>query len=295
MKMKKYLSIVVLALTALFLGGCDYALFAPEGYIGVGIRNYMFATVFAMLIVVIPTIAMTIYFAIKYRKGKGAEYEPEWEHSNKIEFFAWGIPITIIAVLATLTYIATHKYDPRVPIKAEKEALTVQVVGMDWKWLFIYPEQEIATINEVYAPVDQPVEFLLTSNSAMYSFYVPRLGGQLYAMAGMENVLNLVANKEGSYRGIASNYGGFGHSGMQFKFHSVTDEKFAEWVAKVKSSPKVLDANEFTRLEERTRRHPVEYFGSVQPLLFKDIIAKFSPVNAGVVPNPKLKEAKEEK
>ncbi len=276
--MKNAVSLVILSLTACFLGGCDYALFAPEGEIGVGIRNYMLTTVGAMLIVVIPTMAMTVWFALKYRKDKGAEYEPEWEHSNKIEFFAWGIPIVIITVLAIITYIATHQLDPRQPIKSDKEPLTIQVVALDWKWLFIYPEEGVATINEIAVPVNRPVEFLITSNSTMNSFFIPRLGGQLYAMAGMENRMHLIANQEGVYRGISSNYSGFGFTGMRFKVHSVPDDKFNAWVAKVKASPKQLNAQTFPALEERTKDHPVEYFGQIDPLQFKNIIEKYTGV-----------------
>ncbi|PID63892.1 MAG: ubiquinol oxidase subunit II [Gammaproteobacteria bacterium] len=295
MKMKKTISGAMLLLTALLLGGCDFALFAPEGEIGINIRNTMFITVGTMLLVVIPTLFLTVYFAFKYRKGADAEYEPEWEHSNKIELFAWGIPIAIIVVLATITYIATHRLDPRQPIKSDKAPLTIQVVALDWKWLFIYPEEQIATINEIAVPVDRPVEFLITSNSTMNSFFIPRLGGQLYAMAGMENRLNLVANKVGVYRGISSNYSGFGFTGMRFAVHSVPDAKFGEWVAKVKTSPQKLDAESYARLEQRSRDHKVEYFGQIDPLQFKNVIEKYNPVNAGKVVKAKKIEHEEEK
>lgn len=278
MKMKKYLLGPMFILSALLLGGCDYALFAPEGHVGQQIRNYIFINAGLMLLVVIPTLILIVYMALKYRKGQGAEYEPEWEHSNKIEMWAWGVPIAIITVLATITYFTSHSLDPRKAIESEKEKMTIQVVSMDWKWLFIYPEQGIATINEIAVPVDTPVEFLITSNSTINSFFIPRLGGQLYAMAGMENRLNLIANQEGVYEGISSNYSGFGFSGMRFKVHSVPDGKFNEWVAKVKASPKALDAPTLAKLEERSRDNPVEYYGKINPLQFKEIIEKFRGV-----------------
>ncbi|PID65609.1 MAG: ubiquinol oxidase subunit II [Gammaproteobacteria bacterium] len=278
MKVQKYGPIALLLFTVLFLGGCDFALFAPEGEIGQNIRDTIFITVGLMLLVVIPTLCLIVWVALKYRKGNNADYEPEWEHSNKIEMWAWGVPIVIIAILATITYFASYSMDPRRPIESKKETMTIQVVALEWKWLFIYPEQGIATINEIAVPVDTPVEFLITSNDSMNSFYIPRLGGQLYAMAGMENRLHLIANQKGVYRGISSNYSGFGFSGMRFKVHSVADEEFAQWVAKVKTSPKKLDMTSYKQLEKRTKDNPVEYFGHIDPLQFKNIIEKFKGV-----------------
>ncbi len=278
MKAKKYRLIFLLLFAALLLGGCDFALFAPEGEIGRNIRNTIFITVGLMLLVVIPTLCLIVWVALKYRKGNNADYDPEWEHSNKIEMWAWGVPIVIIAILATITYFTSYSMDPRKPIESEKETMKIQVVALEWKWLFIYPEQGIATINEIAVPVDTPVEFLITSNDTMNSFYIPRLGGQLYAMAGMENRLHLIANQKGVYRGISSNYSGFGFSGMRFKAHSVTDEEFNQWVAKVRMSPKKLDASSYTQLEVKSRDNPVEYFGSINPLQFKNIIEKFKGV-----------------
>ncbi len=278
MKVRKFRLVLLLLFTALFIGGCDFALFAPEGEIGRNIRNTIFITVGLMLLVVIPTLCLIVWVALKYRKGNDAEYEPEWEHSTKIEMWAWGVPIVIIAILATITYYTSFSMDPRTPIKSEKETMKVQVVALEWKWLFIYPEQGIATINEIAVPVDTPVEFLITSNDTMNSFFIPRLGGQLYAMAGMENRLHLIANQEGVYRGISSNYSGFGFSGMRFKVLSLPDEKFNQWVDKVKTSDKKLDAESYHKLEKKTRDNPAEYFGHIDPLQFKNIIEKFKGV-----------------
>lgn len=289
MKRQKLLLSSLLMCSILFLSGCDYALFAPEGEMGVKIRDTIFITVGFMLLVVIPTMMLTVWIIVKYRKGQKAEYDPEWEHSTKIEVWAWGVPIIIIAILAVITYITSIEYDPRKPIESDKETMTIQVVSLDWKWLFIYPEQGVATINEIAMPVDTPVEFLITSNSTLNSFYIPRLGGQLYAMAGMENRLNLIANKVGEYRGISSNYSGFGFSGMRFKAKAVTDAGFEQWIAKAKSSPKRLDANTFKELEKQSRDNPVEYFGSIDPLQFKNIIEKFKPQREEVANVDKIK------
>lgn len=276
-KLKRGIGAVMLFAT-LLLGGCDYALFAPKGYVGEQIRDYILINAGLMLLVVIPTMILTVWVVLKYRKRNNEAYEPEWEHSNKIELWAWGVPIVIIAVLATITYFTSHSLDPRKPIESEKETMTIQVVSLDWKWLFIYPEQGVATINEIAVPVDTPVQFLITSNSTINSFFIPRLGGQLYAMAGMENRLNLVANEPGVYEGISSNYSGFGFSGMRFDVHAVSDAKFDEWVNKVKASPKALDKPTLVKLEERSRDNPVEYYGKINPLQFKEIIEKFRGV-----------------
>lgn len=277
-KLKKNLFRALGGLALLLLGGCDYALFAPKGYVGEQIRNYILINAGLMLLVVIPTMILTVWVVLKFRKGKQAEYEPEWEHSNKIELWAWGVPIAIVGVLAVITYFTSHSLDPRKPIESDKETMTIQVVSMDWKWLFIYPEQGVATINEIAVPVDTPVQFLITSNSTINSFFIPRLGGQLYAMAGMENRLNLIANEAGVYEGISANYSGFGFSGMRFDVKAVSDAGFKEWVTQVKSSPKVLDKPTLKKLEERSRDNPVEYYGTINPLQFKEIIEKFRGV-----------------
>ncbi len=282
----------LLLITAFILSGCDYALFAPEGYVGQQIRNYIFINVGLMLLVVIPTLIMIVWVALKYRTEKNEEYAPEWEHSSKIEMWAWGVPIAIISILATITYFTSHSLDPRQPLKSDKEQLTIQVVAMDWKWLFLYPEQGIATINEIAVPIDTPVEFLITSNSTVNSFFIPRLGGQLYAMAGMENTLHLMANQEGVYRGISSNYSGFGFTGMRFAVRSFPDDKFNDWVKKVQSSPNALDSAELAELQKRSRDNPVKYYGTIDTLQFKKIIAKFNPQNAGEV-NITKKKSKE--
>lgn len=279
--MKKLSSAVLLLFTLFVLTGCDYQLFDPKGTTGIEIRNTLYLCVGLMLLVVIPTIILSVVMPLKYRSGGDTKYEPDWEHSNKIEVIIWGIPIAIILVLATVTYITCHTLDPREPLKSDKDPITIQVVALDWKWLFVYPEEEIATVNEVTLPVNTPVEFLITSNSTINSFFIPQLGGQLYAMGGMENRLNMMAEEEGVYRGISSNYSGYGFSKMKFKTKVVSDDAYRAWISEVKTSPKVLDAKTFEGLEAQTRNHPVEYFSNVRPLLFKDIIEKFTGATNG--------------
>lgn len=279
MKISKYCPWLVLLPFVLLLQGCDYAIFNPKGQVGEEIKFYLYATVFAMLIVVIPTLIMIVYFPYKYRHRKdgnyeNVEYKPDWAHSSKIEFFAWGVPIAIIAVLATFTYIATHKLEPQKWLTDEKPK-TIEVVAMNWKWLFIYPDEQIATVNELYMPVDQPVEFRITSDGTMNSFFIPRLGSQLYAMSGMENKLNLVANEVGVYQGISSNYSGFGFAGMEFKTHAVTDADFASWVQKVRNQGSPINEQIYAELSKESRNNPVAYYGSVSPGLFDYVMRKY--------------------
>ena len=261
---------------ALLLSGCDLALFDSSGVTGKQIGDTILLTMGLMLIVVIPTILMSIWIPYKYHASKSDEsYDPEWEHSSKIEFFAWGVPVVIIVVLATITYFTSYSLDPRKELVSDKKPLTIQVVAMDWKWLFLFPEEKIATVNEVAFPVDRPVEFLVTSQSTMNSFFIPKLGGQIYAMAGMENRMNLMGNEIGEYRGISANYSGFGFAGMRFQAKVTSDEDFDKWVEGVKASGKVLTDAEYDRLIEKTRDHEVEYFSSIDPLQFKNIIESF--------------------
>lgn len=279
----KWLGLLGGAGILLLLSGCDYVLFDSKGVAGKEMGDTILLTAGIMLIVVIPTIFLSFWLPIKFRESNTeAQYEPEWEHSTKIEAIVWAIPIAIIVVLAAIAYETSYRLDPREAVEGvDKEPMTIQVVALDWKWLFIYPEQKIATINELAFPVDQPVEFLITSYSTMNSFFIPQLTGQLYAMAGMENRLNMMATEEGVYKGLSANYSGHGFSGMRFKTHVTSEQDFNKWVNKVKSAPQRLDSTQFTRLKDKTRDHEIEHFSSANPLLFKNIIEEFTGVQNG--------------
>ena len=281
MRLKKYnKSIGMLSLIAstVMLSGCNMVLMNPKGAIGVEQRTLIITAIALMLIVVIPVIFMAFAFAWKYRaSNKDAKYSPNWSHSNKIEAVVWTIPIIIIAILGTITWKTTHELDPFKPIVTDKKPMTIEVVSLDWKWLFIYPEQGIATVNELAFPKDVPVEFKITSNSVMNSFFIPQLGGQIYAMAGMQTKLHLIGNEAGKYDGISSSFSGRGFSGMKFTaIVTPTEGDFDQWVAKVKESSNTLNAtSDFNKLAEPSENNPVEYFSSVKPNLFKETIGKF--------------------
>lgn len=280
--MKKLLNIKYLALlfsTAL-IAGCakeEFRLFDPKGPIAEQEMWLIIISAAIMLLVVIPVTVMGVWYPIRYRSSaKNREYKPDWEHSTKIEVTVWLVPILMIITLGIITYITSFSLDPRKPIESDKPTKVIQVVAMNWKWLFIYPEEQIATINEIAIPVDQPVEFLITSDATMNSFFIPNLGTQIYAMAGMENRLHLMADEEGVYPGMSANYSGFGFSGMKFNTHVVSDQGYQEWVNKVKSSPNALSDEAFEKLREKSRDVPPAHYNSVNPLLFTNIIKHYT-------------------
>lgn len=279
-------------ISCLFLiTGCDFdistmnlGVLHPMGEIAMQERNLLIISVLLMLIVIIPVILMVPIFAWKYRaSNKKAEHKPEWAHSVILEIFWWGIPILIIIALATITWITSHKLDPYRPLESTEKPITIEVVALDWKWLFIYPEYDIATVNFIQFPVDVPLNFKITADAPMNSFFIPQLGGQIYAMAGMETKLHLIANKEGEFRGFSANYSGDGFSGMKFIAKASSKQEFENWVKEVKKSGVKLTGTIYNeKLLPQTKNNKVEYFNSVQKGLFFAIIAKFMPQMDGM-------------
>ncbi|HDM8240302.1 ubiquinol oxidase subunit II [Vibrio campbellii] len=273
----RILSRISLVATILILAGCNSALLDPKGSIGVQEKELIITALLLMLIVVIPVILMTIYFAYRYRESNtGEEYAPDWSHSTKIEVVVWTIPIIIIAILAAITWRSTHELEPSKPIESDVKPITIEVVSLDWKWLFIYPEENIATVNYVAFPKDVPVQFKLTSDNIMNAFFIPRLGTQIYAMPGMVTKLNLIANHTGDYKGFASNYSGEGFSQMKFTASAMEDRTaFLNWVQQVKASPdRIEDWEQFRSLASPTVAEPVKLFSSVPPFLFTDVVTQ---------------------
>ncbi|PVZ11211.1 MULTISPECIES: ubiquinol oxidase subunit II [unclassified Pseudomonas] len=266
----------------LFLSGCDWTLLNPKGQIGIEERNLILIAFGLMLLVVVPVIVMAFAFAWKYRaSNKSATYAPEWAHSTKIEMVVWGIPLLIIIALGGVTYVTTHSLDPYRPLDHEAKPVTIQVVSLDWKWLFIYPEQGIATVNKIVFPANTPVNFRITSDSVMNSFFIPALGGQIYAMAGMTTQLHLIANENGEFDGISANYSGAGFTGMKFKAVATSEADFNAWVNEVKGSSKSLDAATYSALLKPSENNPVELYSSYAPNLFQTIVDKYEGMNPG--------------
>ncbi len=262
----------------LALAGCNgFSVLTPAGQIGLDERWIIYFCTGLMLVVVLPVIFMAVYFAWHYRQesdASKAEYAPEWSHSSAIEAVVWIVPCIIVACLAVVAWTYSHSLDPYKPIASKNKPITVDVVSLDWKWLFIYPQQGIASVNELAFPENTPVEFHLTSDSVMNSFFIPKLGGQIYTMSGMETRLSLIANRTGTFNGISANYSGAGFSGMDFKAISMTPADFDAWVKKAKASGKSLDAKTFTALAKPSENNPVAQYASVTPTLFHDILHK---------------------
>ncbi|WP_370751147.1 ubiquinol oxidase subunit II [Teichococcus oryzae] len=263
---------------ALLLTGCAGGVLDPKGPIGLAERSLIWTATWMMLLVVVPVIGMTIWFAWRYRaSNKAARYEPNWDHSTRIEAVVWAIPCVIILFLAIITWKTTHELDPYKPIEAEVPPVQVQVVSLDWKWLFIYPELGIATVNEMAMPTNVPVQFHITSGSVMNAFFIPRLGSMIYSMAGMTTKLALLSSEDGIYDGMSSHYSGAGFSGMKFKAHSTDQAGFDAWVEKVRASGATLDMAAYERLAEPSENNPVAYYGNVTPSIFGAILHHSAP------------------
>jgi len=271
------LSKIALTAIVLTLAGCSGGVLDPKGQVGVEEKWLIIICTLLMLIVVIPVIVLTLYFAWKYRASRDFEvYTPKWAHSTKIEAAVWSIPVLIIIVLGVITWKSTHALDPYKPLEGKGEHMTVEVVSLNWKWLFIYPEQGIATVNELVFPADKPVAFKITSEGTMNSFFIPQLGSQIYSMAGMETKLHLIADEPGTFMGISANYSGSGFTGMEFDaIATPTEGDFDAWVEKVKQQGGELDMAQYNALAKPTERHPVTYFADVEDNLFHTIIMRF--------------------
>jgi cytochrome o ubiquinol oxidase subunit 2 len=260
------------------LSGCDWVVMKPSGDVAVQQSQLIVASTLLMLLIIVPVIVLTFVFAWRYRaSNKDAPYTPEWDHSIQLELLIWSAPLLIIIALGALTWIGTHTLDPYRPLDVRQAPrdlppLKIQVVALDWKWLFIYPEQGIAVVNELAAPVDVPVRFEITSSRVMNAFYIPALAGMIYAMPKMQTTLHAVINKPGEYEGFSSNYSGAGFSNMRFRFLGVSSADFDQWVEKVKAERQALTRPAYLELEKPTDREPVRRYGEVAPDLFNAIV-----------------------
>jgi cytochrome o ubiquinol oxidase subunit II len=260
----------------LLLSGCDAVVLNPKGMIAADEKKLLIDALLLMLIVVIPVIVLTLVIAFKYRASNTkAKYSPNWAHATLLEAGWWIIPIVIICVLATLTWRTTHALDPYKPLDVEGKPITIQVISLDWKWLFIYPEQNIATVNFVEFPVDTPVTFLITSDAPMNSFMIQQLAGQIYSMAGMQTQLHLIADAIGDYNGRSVSFSGDGFAGMTFVARVTSKDTFNQWVQKVKASPNSLTMKAYNQLIKPTENNPVAYYSTVTPNLFNNTIMKY--------------------
>ena len=235
--------VLLLTTPILLLGGCDMVVLSPSGFVAAQQRDLLIGATLLMLLIIIPVMGLTAFFAWRYSERRSSRYDPNWSHSANLELIIWAAPLLIIICLSAMTWTATHLLDPfrplthigeRRPIAANTAPLEIEAVALDWKWLFIYPQYGIATVNKAAAPVDRPIDFRITSQSVMNAFYVPALAGMIYAMPGMESHLHAVMNLPGSYEGFSANYSGAGFSGMRFKFEGLDQAAFDLWIAKAR-------------------------------------------------------------
>lgn len=270
------LFIAVVLMAVWFLADKNIAVFNTAGTIADQQRELIILASLLSLVVVLPVFALTFYIAWKYRAGnKKARYEPNWDHNTKLESLWWGIPLALIVVLSVITWVSSYRLDPFRPIASSEKPLEIQVVALQWKWLFIYPEQNMATVNFVQFPEDRPVAFTITSDAPMNSFWIPQLGGQMYAMSGMSTQLHLMADQPGEYRGSSANISGEGFADMVFTAKSSSQADFDAWVDQVKSSPDKLDMLAYQTLARPSTIEPSNPYASVESGLYDDIVEQF--------------------
>ena len=272
--------LALVAIPALFLlmpffHGISIPLLDPKGIIALKERNLLITALLIILIGVAPVYFFLFFFARKYRADKRGEiYSPDLHSTALSASLLWIFPAAIIFGLAILNWNSTHALDPTKQIASDKKPITIEVVALQWKWLFIYPEQNIATINFIEFPENTPLSFKLTADAPMSSFWIPQLGSQIYAMAGMQTQLNLIANEPGEFKGMDTEINGDGFSGMKFIAKSTSQSDFDQWVASVKSSPSELNLNIYNQLAEPSQNNSLAYYGSVDRGLYDTIMMK---------------------
>jgi len=269
-------SLSIIGLTT--LSGCkQLSLLNPKGMVAQDEKDLLIIAVCLMLIIIIPVIVLTLLIAYRYRAGnKKAKYDPHLTHNNNLEIFWWAIPIVIILILAVVTWVTTHRLDPYRPITAAgKQPVTIEAVSMNWRWLFIYPDLHIATINEVKFPVNTPVNFYVTSDGPMNSLMIQQIAGQIYAMDGMTTQIHMISSHLGTYQGMSISFSGPGFSNMRFKAHVVDSQAFKAWISQVKKTGKILNWDGYQEISKNSMDTKVYYFKLNDSDLFHQIINKY--------------------
>lgn len=266
----------VIAGAVLLLHGHNFALLNPQGMIANKEKRLALITVALSLIIIVPVFCMAFWFSWKYRETNDAEYRPDWDHNWVAETTWWVVPLILISVLALITWRSTHELDPFKAIASTRKPITIQVVAMEWKWLFIYPEQHIATVNYVQFPEKTPVNFRVTADAPMNALWIPQLGGQIYAMSGMSTQLHLMADKQGNYRGSSANLSGKGFAGMKFIAHSSSQIDFDQWVSEVQKSSNHLDGDSYNQLAKPSTNNKVSYLSSADDNLYNKVMLKYT-------------------
>jgi cytochrome o ubiquinol oxidase subunit 2 len=259
-----------------YLPGKSFPMLQPGGPIAGHERTLLLVSALLMLFVVIPVFAMTFVIAWRYRASNPkARYTPEWDHNHAAEAVWWAIPIVLIGIISVMTWISSHQLDPYKPIVSDAKPVHIQVVALDWKWLFIYPDQGIATVNYIQIPQNVPVAFDVTADAPMNAFWIPQLGSQIYAMPGMSTQLHLVADKLGTYAGSSVNISGEGFAGMKFQVKATSQADFDAWVAKTKKSPTHLDAFQYDKLVQPSQYNPPAFYSHPTAGLYDEVVMKY--------------------
>lgn len=254
----------------------DIAMLFPAGKIALEQRNLLFIIQIVMLFVIIPVYVLTFIFSWVYRASNPRKnYDPDLIDNRLAEYIWWGIPLVLTAYISVLTYIKTHELDPFKPLQSDKKPMTVEVVALQWKWLFIYPEEKVASLNFLQIPRDVPITFKITADAPMNSFWIPHLGGQIYAMPGMQSELNLIANSEGDFRGSSANLSGEGFSAMHFITRASSEEEYKKWIETAKQSTKSLSLEEYKQLAAPSKDNPAATYVLKDENLFDQIIKKY--------------------
>ena len=269
--------LLVVTPLSLALCGCSEGVLDPKGPIAAAERLIMFNSLGIMLAIVVPTILATLAVAFWFRASNSrAAYLPDFEYSGRLELLVWSIPAMTVLLVGGVAWVGAHDLDPRKPISSSVTPVTVQVVSLDWKWLFIYPEQGIASVNKLVVPVGTPINFELTSSDVMNSFLVPQLGSQIYTMSGMVTRLHLQADHPGTYAGLSAMFSGDGFSDMRFTVDAITDDRFAHWVSQARETGTALDTQAYADLAKPSKAVAPFTYRTVAPDLFNGI------VNAGM-------------
>ncbi|MGR3951655.1 MAG: ubiquinol oxidase subunit II [Chlamydia sp.] len=266
---------VAATLPAIWLSGFHTTVLNPKGIIALQEYNLLVNATLLMLLIVIPVLILTFAIAWRYRAKAYATYRPDWDYNGWIELLWWGVPFIIIIILSIMTWRSSHSLDPFKELTGENKPLKIQVVALRWKWLFIYPEYHIATINYLQFPKNRPIHFEITADAPMNSFWIPALGGQIYAMPGMKTQLSLMADGEGVYQGASANLSGYGFSGMKFTASSLTDSNFEEWALLLKNSSNLLTMEKYKELLRPTEYDNEASYALHREGLFDWIVMKY--------------------
>src|ERR1039458_5291309 len=265
-----------LCLSVWYLRRTSIPILEPRGPVGLQERNLLLFALALSLFVIIPVFSLLLFIAWKYQESnESAKYSPDFDHSRLFRSVWWLIPSVMIAVLSVVAWNSSHSLDPYRPLNSRTPQMTIQVVALDWKWLFIYPQQHIASVNLVQFPKNTPIDFQITSDSVMNSFWIPQLGGQIYSMPGMSSQLHLMASQDGSFNGLSANISGAGFSGMTFIARSSSEKAFDSWAHNASQSQDNLSLAAYNKLDRPSQNNPVAYYSSPKQDLYATILAKY--------------------